>query len=59
MPNRVWDTPCWVANPKKSKDELGWKARTSFEEGFRKFVQWIGEEPGRREHYEQAHRSAI
>jgi dolichol-phosphate mannosyltransferase len=59
MPNRDWDSHCWVANPKKIERELGFGPRTSFEEGFRSFMKWIEEEPGRREHYERARRSAI
>jgi dolichol-phosphate mannosyltransferase len=54
MPNRSWDTSCWIANPKKIEREIGWKARTSFEEGFRRFVEWIEEEPARREIYQTA-----
>jgi dolichol-phosphate mannosyltransferase len=59
MPNRDWDSHCWVANPRKIESELGWKARATFEEGFRKFVEWIEEEPGRRDYYERARGSAI
>jgi len=47
MPNRAWDTAIWVANPNKIERELGWKPRTTFEEGFSRFVRWLSEDPDR------------
>jgi len=40
MPQRMWDTTTWVANNKKIHNELGWKPRFTFEQGFRKMVDW-------------------
>lgn len=40
MENRAWDLRDWYANPEKAKRSLGWKARTSFEEGLRLTIQW-------------------
>lgn len=51
MPNRSWDTTSWVANPDKIRREIGWTARTTFEEGFPTFVDWLREDPQRLEHY--------
>jgi dolichol-phosphate mannosyltransferase len=45
MANRAWDTSIWVANPDKIQRELGWKPRTTFEEGFSRFVRWLSESP--------------
>jgi len=47
MPNRAWDTAVWIANPEKIERELGWKPRTTFEEGFSGFVRWLSENPDR------------
>jgi nucleoside-diphosphate-sugar epimerase len=53
MPNRAWDTPVWVADPKKIERELGWKPRTTFEEGFSRFVRWLSENPDRLQLYRE------
>jgi nucleoside-diphosphate-sugar epimerase len=47
MPNRAWDTPVWVADPTKIERELGFKPRTSFEDGFSRTVRWLSEDPTR------------
>jgi dolichol-phosphate mannosyltransferase len=52
MPRRSWDTSVWFSNPTAIAAELGWKAAVPFEEGFRKTVEWLKAEPGRRELYE-------
>jgi dolichol-phosphate mannosyltransferase len=54
MPDRSWDTACWVANPERIAREMGWRARTSFEDGFRRFVEWMAESPSRLELYGRA-----
>jgi dolichol-phosphate mannosyltransferase len=54
MPNRSWDTSVWVANPAKIERELGWRSRTTFEEGFSRFARWLSESPGRLEFYRDA-----
>lgn len=51
MPNRAWDTSVWVANPGKIDGDLGWKPRTTFEEGFSRFVRWLSEDRGRLDRY--------
>jgi len=47
MPNRAWDTTIWVGNPDKIKRELGWKPRTTFEDGFSRFARWLSVDPDR------------
>jgi dolichol-phosphate mannosyltransferase len=51
MPNRSWDTSVWVANPAKIERELGWRPRTTFEEGFSRFVAWLSGDRRRLELY--------
>jgi dolichol-phosphate mannosyltransferase len=51
MPNRAWDTSIWVANPERIERELGWKPRTTFEEGFTRFARWLSESPDRLQLY--------
>jgi dolichol-phosphate mannosyltransferase len=41
MPQRIWDTNTWVADIRKSSDELGWHPQFTFQQGFRKMVQWF------------------
>jgi nucleoside-diphosphate-sugar epimerase len=40
MPQRQWDTNCWVADSHLIRHELGWSPRYSFETGFREMVNW-------------------
>lgn len=51
MTNRDWDTTSWVANPKAIEGALGWRARTSFEAGFARFVTWLREDADRLQEY--------
>lgn len=37
---RPWDTDVWVADPRRIAAELGWRATTSFAEGFARTVEW-------------------
>lgn len=53
MPSRSWDTTTWVANPSRARDELGWRAKVGFEEGFRRLVGWLRDDPRRLELYDQ------
>jgi dolichol-phosphate mannosyltransferase len=39
-PARTWDTSLWVADPRLIREDLGWSARTSLAEGFRRTVEW-------------------
>ena len=45
MPNRSWDTAVWLANSQKAWTALHWKPRTSFENGFRRTVEWFRQRP--------------
>ena len=58
LANRTWDTTCWVADPGKIGDELGWRARTKFEDGFPRFVTWLQEDPERLRVYRERSRSS-
>ena len=40
MAQRIWDTSIWVANNQKAQNELLWHPQFTFQEGFRKMVQW-------------------
>ncbi len=53
MPNRSWDTTTWVSNPSRARNELGWRAKVGFEEGFRRLVEWLRDDPKRLELYDQ------
>ncbi len=39
MPNRHWDTSCWVANSQKIRDDLGWQPAYDFDAGFKRTVE--------------------
>jgi dolichol-phosphate mannosyltransferase len=41
MPPRSWDTSVWVADPRAIAAALGWRATTSFAEGFGRTVDWV------------------
>ena len=45
MPDRQWDSGVWVADNRRITSELGWKPRVPFEEGFRRMVKWVRENP--------------
>lgn len=53
MPPRSWDTSRWVADSSKIEAELGWRATTSFREGFGAFADWLRARPDIVEFYEQ------
>ncbi len=42
MEDRAWDVRDWFANTQKTKELLGWKARTSFAEGLKATAEWYG-----------------
>jgi nucleoside-diphosphate-sugar epimerase len=46
MPARQWDTQTWVADPRRSRAELGWEATIDLETGLRRFVDWLQTTPG-------------
>jgi dolichol-phosphate mannosyltransferase len=41
FPARSWDTFSWVADVRTIREELGWRAVHSFEEGFVETVRWL------------------
>jgi UDP-glucose 4-epimerase len=41
MQDRAWDTSVWVADSALMCRELGWKPAHTFEQGFRRFVDWF------------------
>jgi UDP-glucose 4-epimerase len=47
MPDRRWDTETWLANPQRIRDELGWEARISLEEGVARTLEWLRTEAPR------------
>ena len=45
MDQRSWDTTVWVSDPARIRQDLGWQARTSFETGLRRTVEWLRAHP--------------
>lgn len=43
MGARIWDQKVWVADISKSKEKLGWEARTDLEAGLLKTIAWLKE----------------
>ncbi|MBI4611261.1 MAG: NAD-dependent epimerase/dehydratase family protein [Candidatus Rokubacteria bacterium] len=41
MPPRQWDTPVWVSDARRIRDDLGWRPRYTLEAGFRLTVKWF------------------
>jgi len=39
MPDRQWDTSTWIANSRKIQDQLGWKPKFTFEQGFQETIK--------------------
>lgn len=46
---RSWDTDVWVADPRRIGAELGWRATTTFADGFARTVAWQRELAARSE----------
>jgi nucleoside-diphosphate-sugar epimerase len=46
MGSRAWDTNVWFADTGHIARELGWAPRHTFEDGFRKHVEWFRANPG-------------
>jgi dTDP-D-glucose 4,6-dehydratase len=53
MPERSWDTSVWVANNAKIKSALGWQPQYSFEQGFRRLVDWFERNPALQSFYQE------
>lgn len=51
MPNRHWDTACWIANVRLICATLGWRPRTVFDDGFRVMTEWFIQNPEMAEQY--------
>jgi dolichol-phosphate mannosyltransferase len=49
---RTWDTTTWIANPARAATELGWRASTTFVDGFARTAAWLSA-PERRSFYQQ------
>ena len=45
MNDRSWDTNVWVADNRKISTEIGWKPDLTFEQGFRKTLDWFRDNP--------------
>jgi nucleoside-diphosphate-sugar epimerase len=45
MPDRNWDTDRWVGSPARMEREVGWRARTTLEEGLKQTVRWFEAHP--------------
>ena len=43
-PKRSWDSPTWVADTKKAKKLINWKAKHTLPEGIAETVKWIKEQ---------------
>jgi len=41
MESRIWDSSIWVGDVKKAKKALGWKARTTLEQGLKLTMEWV------------------
>ncbi len=45
MPGRAWDTPRWLADPRRIGELLQWRADISFERGLALTAAWLRERP--------------
>jgi UDP-glucose 4-epimerase len=46
MPDRSWDTAVWVSDSRAIRADLGWAPRHTLEQGFRRLVDWLRDDPG-------------
>jgi nucleoside-diphosphate-sugar epimerase len=54
MPDRIWDTACWVADNRLIQTDLGWRPQTEFRDGLRKTLAWYQSSLAVRDVYEGA-----
>jgi len=45
MPGRHWDHRTWYSDPRKAREELGWRAETALDAGLRTTLHWMGKNP--------------
>jgi nucleoside-diphosphate-sugar epimerase len=55
MKSRGWDTHLWIADAGRITRELGWAPRHSFEQGFKRLVEWFRANPGLWSFYDDLH----
>jgi nucleoside-diphosphate-sugar epimerase len=46
MPNRRWDTTCWVADITKARQQIGWSPRIALQDGVLRMIQWMASQGG-------------
>jgi UDP-glucose 4-epimerase len=51
MEDRIWDTDTWVCDNRLAIEKLGWRPDHSFEQGFRKTIEWFRNSPEITSHY--------
>jgi UDP-glucose 4-epimerase len=51
MPSREWDTSVWVADPRRVAAAAGWRAATTFADGFDRLVAWLEKSPAMLDYY--------
>jgi UDP-glucose 4-epimerase len=54
MANRAWDTTVWVSDPRAARRALGWRARTTLEQGLRRMAAWLAADPALATRYRAA-----
>jgi dolichol-phosphate mannosyltransferase len=54
MDARDWDTEVWLGDPSAATRVLGWRARTSLEEGLEAMADWLRQRPHLLERYRPA-----
>ena len=52
MPDRSWDTTCWVADTTRIREVLGWAPRHSLESGLAATIAWLRSDPRMLARYE-------
>ncbi|MEK7476319.1 MAG: NAD-dependent epimerase/dehydratase family protein [Candidatus Coatesbacteria bacterium] len=45
MPDRSWDTTCWIGNPGLIERTLGWAPTVEFADGFHRTAAWLRSNP--------------